>query len=137
MRARKEATLSKEAGLFIALFLTAKVVQNQEMPSRHSKNGGDRPYYTFHEKKSAGVSGSSSQRLGSDSQLPFGHCPLTLNKIVEPVVSPSGRIYEREAILEYLLKKTKELKALQREYEAQQVETVLDRKSKSFKHLCQ
>lgn len=91
------------------------------MPSRHSKNGGDRAYYTHSEKKTAGVAGSSSERIGSESQLPFGHCPLTLNKITEAVVTPSGRIYEREAILEYLLKKTIEIKAMQRDFEAQKV----------------
>jgi nitric oxide synthase-interacting protein len=87
------------------------------MPSRHSKGSGDRGYYSNQEKKASGTSlGSIRQRIGSDSQLSFGYCPLTLNKIVEPVVSPSGRIYEREAILEYLLKKTKELKEIQRKH---------------------
>lgn len=92
------------------------------MPARHSKNAGDRAYYSHAEKKSYGLSsGTQSQRLGTDSQLAFGSCPLTLNAIVEAVVSPSGRIYEREAILEYLLKRTKELKDQQRQYEDQQV----------------
>ena len=59
------------------------------MPSKHSKNAGDRGHYTYQEKKQSGV-GSISQRVGSDSQLPFGHCPLSLNRIKEAVVSPSG-----------------------------------------------
>ena len=88
------------------------------MPSKHSKNAGDRHHFTYQEKQLAGV-GSIRQRIGTDSQLPFGHCPLTLNRINEAVVSPSGRIYEREAILEYLLTKTKELKELRIQYERQ------------------
>ncbi|RYG66462.1 hypothetical protein EON64_09690 [archaeon] len=65
--------------------------------------------------------GSLKQRLGTDSQLPFGYCSLSLQPSVEPVVTPSGRIYSRESMLEYLLAKSKELKQAQIEYEAQQV----------------
>jgi hypothetical protein len=45
---------------------------------------------------------------------------------LEPVVTPSGRIYEREAILEYLLNKTKQSKQLQKEYEKQQVKKIIN-----------
>lgn len=38
----------------------------------------------------------------------------------DPCVSPSGRIYSREAILEYLLKKSKEIKLATKIYEEQQ-----------------
>jgi hypothetical protein len=79
-------------------------------------------YYSNAEKKAWGlISSSDTQRLGSDSQLLFGSCPLTLNPIVEAVVTPSGHMYERESILEYLLKRTKELKDQQKQYEDQQV----------------
>jgi hypothetical protein len=39
----------------------------------------------------------------------------------EPVVSPSGHIYSREFILEYLLTKSQELKKQQKIFEDQQV----------------
>jgi nitric oxide synthase-interacting protein len=90
------------------------------MPSRHSKNCGDRHHFTYHEKSKSGI-GSITQRLGTDSQLPFGYCPLSLNPIEDAVISPSGRIYSREAILEYLLNQTKELKIKQEAYEVQKV----------------
>lgn len=90
------------------------------MPSRHSKNTGSRPHFTYHEKAKAHV--SITQRLGSESQLPFGYCALSLAPAEVPVVSPSGRIYGREYILEYILTKTQELKKQQRLYEEQQVE---------------
>lgn len=63
--------------------------------------------------------GTLRQRLGTDSQLPFGYCALSMQPAEEPVVSPSGHIYSRECILEYLLTKSRELKQLQRDFEAQ------------------
>lgn len=92
------------------------------MPSKHSKNAGGRHhYFSYEEKHKAGL-GSINQRIGNDSQLQFGFCPLTLNRINEAVVTPSGRMYEREAILEYLLTKTKELKELRQRYDKQMLE---------------
>lgn len=64
--------------------------------------------------------GSTHQRIGSDSQLPFGYCALSTYPAEDPVVSPSGRIYSRETIIEYLLNKSKELKNSWKEYESQQ-----------------
>jgi len=90
------------------------------MPSRHSKNSGDRSHYTSHEKAKA-RNGSIKQRLGTDSQLPFGYCSLSMHPAEEPVVSPSGHIYSREFILEYLLTKSQELKKQQKIFEDQQV----------------
>jgi len=58
--------------------------------------------------------------LQVDSQLPFGYCALTLCPVVEPVVTPSGHMYSREAIFEYLLAKTQELKRQQARYDAQE-----------------
>jgi nitric oxide synthase-interacting protein len=65
--------------------------------------------------------GSLTQRLSSDSQLPFGHCCLSLHPVRDAVISPSGHIYEREVILEYLLNKTRELKLQHQAYEEEQV----------------
>lgn len=91
------------------------------MPARHSKNTGSRPHFTYHEKSKA--FGSVTQRLGGESQLPFGYCALSLSPAEDAVVSPSGRLYGREYILEYILTKTQELKKQQREFEEQQVRT--------------
>lgn len=89
------------------------------MPSRHSKNTGSKPCFTYHEKAKA--FGSITQRLGGESQLPFGYCSLSLTPAEDPVVSPSGRLYSREFILEYILTKTQELKKQRMDYEEQQV----------------
>lgn len=89
------------------------------MPQRHSKNNTDSSCFTYFEKNSCGI-GSIKQRLGTDSQLPFGYCCLSLHPVIDPVVSPSGHIYSREAIVEYLLTKTLENKRLAQAYAAQQ-----------------
>lgn len=95
------------------------------MPSRHSKNSSDATHFRYHEKVQAGV-GSITQRLGTDSQQPFGHCCLCLAPVEDAVISPSGHMYEREVILEYLLKKTKELKKQAKMYAQQQEQAVED-----------
>lgn len=61
------------------------------------------------------------QRLGTESQLPFGYCGLSMYPAEDPVVTPSGHIYSRESILEYLLTKSKEIKEQCKAYEEQQV----------------
>lgn len=90
------------------------------MPSKHSKNGSDRSFFTYNERKKS-ESGTKRMRLGAEAQLPFGWCPFTISPIDEGVVSPSGRIYSKEAILEYLLNKTCEIKEAQRLFEEQEV----------------
>ncbi len=67
--------------------------------------------------------GTVKQRLGTESQLPFGYCSLSMHPAEEAVVSPSGHIYSREYILEYLLTKSKELKKLTKSFETQEVNT--------------
>lgn len=92
---------------------------SDRMPARHSKNNQTATHFRYHEKVQAGV-GSITQRLGTDSQQPFGHCCLSLAPVEDAVLTPSGHIYEREAMLEYLLKKTKALKKQAKQFEQQQ-----------------
>jgi len=51
------------------------------MGRKHSKNAGDRHHLSYHEKVKNGI-GTITQRLGVDSQLPFGYCGLTLQPAV-------------------------------------------------------
>lgn len=64
--------------------------------------------------------GSLKQRLGVESQLPFGYCSLSMYPIEDAVATPSGHLYSRESIFEYLLSKSKELKRQQELFEEQQ-----------------
>lgn len=82
--------------------------------SRHSKNASSKLYHSRHEKSKAGY-GTKQVRLESESQNRFGFCPLSHQYIMSPVASPSGHLYEKEAILKYLLEKGAELKIARRD----------------------
>ena len=90
--------------------------------SRHGKNCTAGAVYTYHEKmkdsKSGGY-GLQRVRLTKDSIKEFNACCLTLQPCRDPVVTPEGYLYEREAILECLLKQKKDysrkLKAWERQ----------------------
>ncbi len=63
-------------------------------------------HFTNDERQRANSStfGSISKRLGAGSHLPFGHCHITLVATQgDAVATPSGHIYGKEAILQYLL----------------------------------
>mmetsp|Transcript_19920 Transcript_19920/g.29800 ORF Transcript_19920/g.29800 Transcript_19920/m.29800 type:complete len:295 (+) Transcript_19920:105-989(+) len=89
------------------------------MGRRHALNNTARSYFTSWEKKEAGY-GTKTARVGSDYKLPFGHCRLGLQMAVDPVVSPSGHIYSREAILEYLLTQKEQLSKARKAWEKEQ-----------------
>jgi len=82
--------------------------------SRHSKNSSSRLYHSRHEKAKAGY-GTQQVRLGADAQYRFGYCPLSHRFILDPVATPSGHLYEREAMIKYLLEKSQELKQARKE----------------------
>lgn len=62
--------------------------------------------------------GTTTARLDRASQHNFGDCSLSLCPALDqPVCTPSGYIYERPAILTYLLTKTQQLKEEHRNHE--------------------
>ncbi|WIA18381.1 hypothetical protein OEZ85_009843 [Tetradesmus obliquus] len=76
---------------------------------------------TYHERKALGF-GTVKERVGKDSQGNYYDCCLTLQPAVDPVVTPDGYLYSREAILENLLQQKKAIKRKLAAYEAQQAE---------------
>lgn len=89
--------------------------------TRKSKQAGGHMPLTHYERTKKFVSssyGTTTARLSSDSQLAFGDCGLNLAPAVNPVATPSGHIYSREAIIEYLLTKTGEVKKARENYQA-------------------
>merc|ERR1711972_199515 len=72
--------------------------------SRHSKNAGTMgsEALTYSEKRSLGY-GTAYERLGKDSIGNFDDCQLTLQPAIDPVCTPQGIIYSKEAILTYLI----------------------------------
>lgn len=87
--------------------------------TRKSKQAGGHNPLTYSERSKLTSYGTQSVRLTTDSQLRFGDCCLQLNPAVDPVVTPSGHIYSREAIVSYLLTKRQEINDQKKQYEAQ------------------
>ncbi|GBG25917.1 Nitric oxide synthase-interacting protein [Hondaea fermentalgiana] len=64
-------------------------------------------------------------RSSKDAAVPFGTCFLSLAPLHDPVASPSGHWYSREAMLQHILTKKREIKALQAAYDEQQENVLL------------
>ncbi|NP_001188182.1 nitric oxide synthase-interacting protein [Ictalurus punctatus] len=90
--------------------------------TRHGKNCTAGAVYTYHEKKkdtAASGYGTQSVRLGKDAIKDFDCCCLSLQPCRDPVVTPDGYLYEREAILEYILHQKTEIAKKMKAYEKQ------------------
>jgi len=96
------------------------------MTRKSKQPGGHNPLTAHERKKLLGDYGTQTARLGTASQRRFGDCALSLVPAVDPVCTPSGNIYSREAIVQYLLTKTTELKEARARREAE--EAAEDRK---------
>lgn len=86
--------------------------------ARKSKQPGGNMPLTQHERSKLTNYGTQKTRLTSDSQLKFGDCCLQNSPATDPVVTPSGHIYSREAIVAYLLTKNQEHKRQKELYDA-------------------
>ena len=89
------------------------------MTRKSKQPGGHNPLTAHERKKLLGDYGTQTARLGTASQRRFGDCALSLCPAVDPVCTPSGNIYSREAIVQYLLTKTTELKEARARREAE------------------
>jgi nitric oxide synthase-interacting protein len=88
-------------------------------PPLAKQRGGHNPFTYQESRDTLGGYGTQKARIGTDSQLSFGHCALSLTPIVDGVVSPSGTLYERSAAVEYLVKENAKLSAWRSKYEKQ------------------
>ena len=81
---------------------------------RHSKNAGGRALFSRSETKhaiKAGAFGSKKLRMGADSMTQLGMCSLSLKPYgAKCVATPSGHLYDKAALYEYILKEKKILK---------------------------
>ncbi|KAK0180656.1 hypothetical protein PV327_003019 [Microctonus hyperodae] len=90
--------------------------------TKHGRNCTAGAFYTYHEKKKDALAsgyGTNSRRIGKDSVKGFDCCSLTLQPCRNPVITPEGYLFDKEAILEYILTKKREYARKMREYEAQ------------------
>ncbi|XP_028669341.1 nitric oxide synthase-interacting protein [Erpetoichthys calabaricus] len=99
--------------------------------TRHGKNCTAGAVYTYHEKKKDTASsgyGTQSVRLGKDAIKDFDCCSLSLQPCRDPVVTPDGFLFEREAILEYVLHQKLEISRKMKAYEKQKKEQNAEQK---------
>ncbi|XP_046997856.1 nitric oxide synthase-interacting protein homolog [Schistocerca americana] len=90
--------------------------------TRHARNCTAGAVYTYHEKKKdaqASGYGTNTQRVGKDSIKDFDCCSLTLQPCRDPVITPDGYLFDKEAILEYIITKKNEYSRKLKEYEKQ------------------
>ncbi|XP_061829783.1 nitric oxide synthase-interacting protein [Nerophis lumbriciformis] len=90
--------------------------------TRHGKNCTAGAVYTYHEKRkdtAASGYGTQSIRLGKDAIKDFDCCCLSLQPCQNPVVTPDGYLYEKQAILEYILHQKTEIAKKMKLYEKQ------------------
>ncbi|KAK9847790.1 hypothetical protein WJX84_006659 [Apatococcus fuscideae] len=75
---------------------------------RHSKNAGTMgsESQTYGERAALGF-GTVKERLGKEAIGNYWDCKLTLQPLVDPVVTPDGYLYSKEAIYESLLAQKK------------------------------
>jgi len=86
--------------------------------TRHSKNATAAPFISNKERQK-NAWGTKKQRLTSDNLLPFGHCYLCTQWIVEPMVTPSGHMYCKECIFKNIVSQQHALKAQKVAWKAQ------------------
>ncbi|XP_053708670.1 nitric oxide synthase-interacting protein [Synchiropus splendidus] len=90
--------------------------------TRHGKNCTAGAVYTYHEKRkdtAASGYGTQSIRLGKDAIKDFDCCCLSLQPCQTPVLTPDGYLYEKQAILEYILHQKTEIAKKMKAYEKQ------------------
>lgn len=90
--------------------------------TRHARNCTAGAVYTYHEKKkdaAASGYGTQNERVGKDSVKSFDCCSLTLQPCRNPVVTKEGYLFDKEAILEYIITKKNEYTKQLKKYEKQ------------------
>jgi nitric oxide synthase-interacting protein len=83
------------------------------MGRRHQRNQNQSSIYSYAERekdRKDGQYGTLRARLSADSFKEFDCCCLTLQPCREPLVSPDGYIYDKQAIIEYYLNQKKDMK---------------------------
>ena len=90
--------------------------------TRHGKNATASAVYSYHERKkdtAEGEYGTQSAKISRDSARNFDCCCLTLQPCKDPVVTPDGYLFEREAILTNLLKQKRKIAKQEKAYAKQ------------------
>jgi len=77
-------------------------------------------HYERSKKFASSEYGTTSKRLAGHSQYQLGYCAITTSSLsADALCSPSGYLYSRESILDYLLTTTQTLRKQQKAYDEQ------------------
>lgn len=90
--------------------------------TRHARNCTAGAVYTYHEKKKdaeASGYGTQNRRVGKDSIKDFDCCCLTLQPCANPVITSDGYLFDKEAIIQYIISKKNEVSRKLKEFEKQ------------------
>jgi len=90
--------------------------------TRHGKNATAGAVYSYHERKKdtlEGNYGTQTATINRDSARNFDCCCLTLAPCKDPVSTPEGYVYEREAILTNLLTQKRKIGKAEKAYNKQ------------------
>lgn len=79
-------------------------------------------FHSFFQAKLIGKVGTLRQRLGEESQRRFDQCNLCLQRLSDPVATPSGFLFCRACIFESLVSQKQALDAQRAAYNAEQAE---------------
>lgn len=90
--------------------------------TRHGKNNTSAAVYSYYERSSdtrrSGY-GTQKARLSKDSIKDFDACSLTLQYCQNPVCTPNGVLFDKEAILQYIVEKKVDIMRKVKEYDKQ------------------
>jgi len=99
--------------------------------TRHSKNCTAGAVYSYHEKKKdteASGWGTERARFNKDSMQQFDCCNLSLQPCKDPVITPDGYLYEREAIIEYMIQQKRLIAKKLKDYERHKAKEEVEQK---------
>lgn len=104
--------------------------------TRHSKNNTAGAFYSYaerHQDSENSGFGSKNKRLSKDSVGEFDCCSLSLQICKDPVCTPDGVIYEREAIITYMVEQKQKIAATRKRKLKAEAEKDVVPKKKVFK----
>ncbi|CAL8085503.1 unnamed protein product [Calicophoron daubneyi] len=102
--------------------------------TRHSKNCTAHTVYTYYERKKDTLRsgyGTQEVRLGKDSIREFNCCCLTLQPAKDPVVTSDGFLYDRAAVLEYIVNQKADIQRRMKLYEKQKAREATEAKMRA------
>jgi nitric oxide synthase-interacting protein len=117
------------------IFLNSKLQM-----TRHSKNNTAGAFYSYaerHQDSENSGFGSKNKRLSKDSVGEFDCCSLSLQICKDPVCTPDGVIYEREAIITYMVEQKQKIAATRKRKLKAEAEKDVVPKKKVFKGECE